>query len=177
MVKAYFFDWEETLAFSDGWQKVKTFLTDEQQFSLLTKPFGDADVPESHRGEIHSKLTKARYILYGDSQRVISKLKNQYELAIVSNMYGTVANRIRGLFPDFLSQFGTVILSSEVGLVKPNPKIFLYALNRLNKNLSPKEIMMVGNDMDLDIRPACNLGMKTMLVDRKKQTLGDLLNL
>jgi len=52
---------------------------------------------------------------------------------------------------------------------KSNPKIYLKTLEALNVDAS--EAVMVGDDMDLDIRLPKRLGMKAILLDRTGQPL------
>lgn len=49
------------------------------------------------------------------------------------------------------------ITSEEVGADKPDPKIFLYALNVLS--LRPDEVCMIGDSYEKDIQGALNLGI------------------
>jgi putative hydrolase of the HAD superfamily len=51
---------------------------------------------------------------------------------------------------------------------KSNPKIYLKTLEALNVDAS--EAVMVGDDMDLDIRLPKRLGMKAILLDRTGQS-------
>ena len=101
MIKAYFFDWIGTLADVEEREKVRALLTKEQHASLLTKSFKDADIPEEHRREIYSRLINADHFLYPESERLISELRPNYKLGIISNMYEIAAQRIRKLFPIF----------------------------------------------------------------------------
>lgn len=179
MIKAYFFDWMGTLAnVGNTPNTVRPFLTKEQHASLLTKNFKDADIPEEYRREIYNILVNENNYLYEDTEKIISELKKTYKLAIVSNRYDITARRIRGLFPEFLSQFDFVTFSAEVGLKKPDSKIFFHTLDRLNGHYKPielNEVMMIGDKKENDITPAINLGMQARIIDRSKQNLRDVI--
>ncbi len=180
MIKAYFFDWMETLGDINDTDPIKNFLTQDQHYSLFTKKFGEADIPKKYKDLIYSKLMNVKLTIYPDSEEIISNLKKDYKLAIISNMYSITVEKIRKLFPDFLSKFDTLTFSSEVGLRKPNSEIFVYTLDELNKicrsNIFPREVMMIGDKQDKDIGPALALGMQAKLIDRNKgQTLVDLI--
>jgi putative hydrolase of the HAD superfamily len=59
------------------------------------------------------------------------------------------------------------VLSSQVGVKKPNSRIFARALSDLN--VKPEKAVFVGNDMEADMLGASKLGMKTIyLMDRNK---------
>ncbi len=56
--------------------------------------------------------------------------------------------------------FDKMITSEEAGYQKPNVKIFEYALKTVNSRKS--ESIMIGDDLDSDIRGARNFGMDTV---------------
>ena len=53
--------------------------------------------------------------------------------------------------------FGVVTISSDVGYLKPHPKIFQHALEALD--VAPEETMMVGDSLRCDVARAKGLGM------------------
>lgn len=78
---------------------------------------------------------------------------------------GAVTDRAFG-GPRFLAEmeeygvsqyFQVVSISSEVGYVKPHPKIFQHALDALG--VSPEEAVMVGDSLRCDVAGAKNMGM------------------
>lgn len=60
--------------------------------------------------------------------------------------------------------FDSVIVSDMVGYAKPDKKIFLTALRRLN--VKPEQVAFVGDSWDSDIVPAHELGMKAFWLNR-----------
>jgi putative hydrolase of the HAD superfamily len=62
---------------------------------------------------------------------------------------------------DFLDD---TIITEEVGMRKPNPKLFELALNRLS--VKAKEIIYIGDNYERDIVPCIELGIRTVLVHR-----------
>lgn len=60
--------------------------------------------------------------------------------------------------------FEVMVLSHEVGFVKPEPQIFEAALAKIR--LAPDKILVVGDDEELDIYPALRAGMRAVHVDR-----------
>jgi FMN phosphatase YigB (HAD superfamily) len=59
-----------------------------------------------------------------------------------------------------LKHFGVVAISDELGMRKPDPAIFRWALEQAGT--SPSHAVMVGDRRDNDIVPAGMLGMKTL---------------
>lgn len=60
-----------------------------------------------------------------------------------------------------LQMLDTVIISGDVHVKKPDPKIFEIALERLGTR--PEETLFVGDDPERDIRGAASVGMQTRL--------------
>ncbi len=82
-------------------------------------------------------------------------------------LLGVVTNRVWGGKPflegmrklGLLAYFdpGHIAISADLGICKPNPAIFLHALNALN--VKPEEAMMVGDSLYADIFGAKELNM------------------
>jgi putative hydrolase of the HAD superfamily len=56
--------------------------------------------------------------------------------------------------------FEKVITSESVGVKKPNPKVFNYALQMVKA--TPHECMMIGDNLEADIQGAINCGIKAI---------------
>tara|TARA_R110002126_G_scaffold11114_26_gene50514 strand:- start:69 stop:797 length:729 start_codon:yes stop_codon:yes gene_type:complete len=52
-----------------------------------------------------------------------------------------------------------IFISDQIGISKPNPKLYTTALKRMG--LSPEEALYVGDNLEHDIAPAKSLGMHT----------------
>jgi putative hydrolase of the HAD superfamily len=56
----------------------------------------------------------------------------------------------------------TCLRSFELGIEKPDPAVFAMALDRAG--CSPSQVVMIGDRLDNDVRPARLLGWKTIRV-------------
>ncbi len=96
---------------------------------------------------------------------VLEELRGRYRLALVTNtMSDLTAEDIRGILgeagvPDV---FDVIVVSSEVGVSKPDPGIFEMALEGLG--VEPGEAVMVGNMVSTDVFGGNRVGMRTVLV-------------
>lgn len=63
------------------------------------------------------------------------------------------------------SYFKTVTNSEMVGVKKPNPKIFNFALNQANAKSN--ESIMIGDSLEADIEGAKHVGMSAILFTQK----------
>lgn len=61
--------------------------------------------------------------------------------------------------------FKTITNSDMVGVKKPDPKIFNFALHIANAH--PKESIMIGDSIEADIEGADKIGMDTIHFDNK----------
>lgn len=106
----------------------------------------------------------------------IADLKQRgYKIGLISNIS---SNWIRDqlLTPEETALFDHMILSYEVGMVKPDPRIFILACERLR--VAPQETVMI-DDIDSYIAGAEGEGMHGIVytdLDTLKQHLNLLLN-
>jgi putative hydrolase of the HAD superfamily len=91
---------------------------------------------------------------------------NGYKLGIVSN---TISFNIGNLEKNLFNHFDAVCLSCDLGMLKPDPRIFRVALDRLG--VKPGEAIMFGDNYQDDIEPSMKLGMDTVLVKRDSEML------
>jgi HAD superfamily hydrolase (TIGR01509 family) len=84
-----------------------------------------------------------------------------FRLAVVSNSEGTVEAMLEEV--GLRRHFETVLDSTVVGLVKPDPRIFQLALDRLGA--SPSETVMVGDSPSADVVGARGAGLRAALLD------------
>ena len=97
---------------------------------------------------------------YYDAEQTLSILSRKYKLGIIANQSRDVLQLLDKFnFRDF---FNLVIVSSEVNMNKPDPRIFQLAMNRAANNSNLKCYVMIGDRLDTDIGPANKLGMKTI---------------
>lgn len=110
--------------------------------------------------------TRKRIFIYPTVKPALDQMQKKYRLGIVSNAQEAFTMPELGLY-DLSRYFETIVLSSEVGVKKPNSRIFARALSNLN--VKPSEVVMVGNDMATDMMGASKLGMKTIYVQQKNK--------
>ena len=88
----------------------------------------------------------------------LKKLNSRYKLGVVSNFYGNVPVILDEMG---LSQFLDVIIDSErIGVRKPDPRIFIKAIEALKVN--PSDTVFVGDSYERDMIPCKRLGMKVV---------------
>ena len=124
--------------------------------SQLAEDFGTAYIEESP--------LKTR--LFPFTIEVLTYLQKKYKLHIITNGFQEVQH-VKLEKSDLLQYFNAIITSEQVGVKKPNPKIFSYALN--NAGAKIEESIMIGDDLEVDIIGAKLFGMKQVYFNPKKQ--------
>jgi putative hydrolase of the HAD superfamily len=111
--------------------------------------------------------------LYPEVIGVLDKLRPRFDLAIVSNFDGRLRVILERL--GMSKYFGHVFISSEIGADKPDSEIFRRALTFLD--LQPGDVLHVGDDPERDWKAATVAGLSIFQLDRKKNSLRDLIPL
>ena len=92
------------------------------------------------------------------ARQLIEELAPRFSLGIISNGLADVQyTKLESL--GIRSAFECVVLSEDVGVSKPDPRIFHHALSLLS--LSPDEALYVGDSFDNDVVGALEVGMQT----------------
>lgn len=91
---------------------------------------------------------------------VLTTLKEKYRLAVLSNNYGNTEGILRDYGIDHF--FEAIYDSTVVGLRKPYPEFFQYALDDLG--WKAEETAYIGDRFDRDMEAPKLLGMKTIWV-------------
>ena len=97
--------------------------------------------------------------LFQHTIEILQYLKPNYKLHIITNGFEEVQHQ--KIQSANISSFFTHIVNSEmVGVKKPNPKIFEFALEKAQ--VSPDKSVMIGDSLEADILGAKNMGMNTL---------------
>lgn len=121
------------------------------QFKAVVKKFGFSKAAP-YRHELET--------LYPDAPVVLGAFSERYSLGVIANQAEGLCQRLR----DFgIERYFTYVISSwDVGVSKPDRRIFEYALKAAKR--APGEAVMIGDRLDNDIAPAKALGMKTVWI-------------
>ncbi len=104
------------------------------------------------------------------AEKVVKELHSRYELGVLTNSTEEVQmEKLRVL--ELKEYFDTFVFSEEVGSRKPDERIFLHALDEVNK--SSERCMYVGNSFRSDIKGAEKVGMWTCWLNRHDEKAED----
>ena len=96
--------------------------------------------------------------LLPNTKYILDFLKKKYQLHIITNGFKEV-QIVKLKNSGIYNYFQNIIISEEIGALKPNKKIFLHAIDLCKSN--SQECLMVGDDLISDI-----LGAKQVDVDQ-----------
>ena len=95
---------------------------------------------------------------------LLEYLRPNYRMFILSNGFVELQSR-KMATAGIDKYFDDVILSEEIGINKPRPELFEYALKKTGSLL--EESIMIGDMFDTDIKGAANIGMKNIFFNPK----------
>lgn len=104
-----------------------------------------------------------KYVFFQDALKVIPELKSKYKLAVVSDAWPSLKEVYvnKGLY-DYFDSF---VISSILGVLKPNEKMYLTALDELK--LLPQETVFVDDNL-VNCKGAMKLGIRGIFLCRNK---------
>lgn len=158
--------------YEDRYRDDDTFWTDEGEtsgvwvgmYSLLCRQLGIDEDAETLARRVYDEFGDAsRWRAYDDVLPALIRLKDAGVMTgIISNWDRRLATVLEGL--GLSPYLDTVISSAEVGLHKPDPRIFQLACDRLG--VLPDEAAHIGDHHYADIVGATAVGMTAILIDR-----------
>ena len=97
-----------------------------------------------------------------DLEKLLSSLSGNYKIALLSNAW---LEAPRQMLRDkgYGRWFDVMVCSYDIGIPKPDPRIFQHTLNLLEVEAS--EAVMVGDSIKADIEGAINAGLEHVWVD------------
>jgi REG-2-like HAD superfamily hydrolase len=115
--------------------------------------------------QIIPRLQKYKWelVMYDDSLPTLQKLK---ERGVITGLISNVIQDMETTFTRLGLQpyLDFKVTSGEVGHDKPEPEIFLAALDKAK--LQPQETIYVGDQYEIDVVGARRVGMQAVLIDR-----------
>lgn len=124
----------------------------------------------SHLGRLQPALVaqfskEKKWKLFEEAPQVLGRLRQQgLPLALVANWDSNLSDLVDqlGIRQEFLS----IVSSQAAGVEKPDPAIFLRAVEDLSLSVETDRILHVGNEYRADVIGARAAGLTPVLIDR-----------
>ena len=155
---------------SSLWLKYRDGILTKQQlrakrFNNTLSQFGIVDDALSQQiSEFYIQHSPKQKKLMPNTRSILDFLKKKYQLHIITNGFKEV-QIIKLKESGIINYFNKIIISEEIGFLKPNKEIFLFAIN-LCKTI-PEECLMIGDDIKSDILGAKQVGIDQVFYNYK----------
>lgn len=114
--------------------------------------------------EYINKLPNYNHLFEGTIE-ILEYLRNKYQLHIITNGFEEI-QALKMSKSGLTKYFKEVITSESVGVKKPNPRVFEFALKKANTISSSS--LMIGDSLEADIVGAMNCNMKAIHFNSEK---------
>lgn len=135
----------------------------EGSYRILKKLGVDDRELAAHVSHAYYRTWVSHLKLFPEVPEVLAALRGRFRLGLISNGPSDLQRYKLKLF-DLEREFDPIVISGEVGIAKPDPKIFRHALELAK--VSPSEALYVGDSPTYDIVGAKSVGMKMAWVNR-----------
>lgn len=145
--------------YRDG--KIKKKFLNVERFHVSLLYFGIDDRAFAGRfANEYLQKSPTNKALFPGVREALEYLQSKYTLHIITNGFEEV-QQVKMKANDLNKYFTTITTSEEAGAKKPSEKIFIHAL--ASSGASSDESLMIGDDYNVDIEGAKNIGMDQML--------------
>jgi len=134
------------------------------QLALAEYDIDDSDLAEQF-GLAYIQQSPLKTTLFAYTHEVLLYLKKKYSLHIITNGFEEVQH-IKLASSDLTQYFDVIVTSEQVGVKKPNAKIFEFALEQTKAK--PDESIMIGDDFPVDVLGAEQIGMQGVYFNPNK---------
>jgi HAD superfamily hydrolase (TIGR01549 family) len=151
---------------STSYEAARVLLKERRErLGTLTRALESLGIDQAKFFESMAARIEPSQYLSGDSElfATITRLRHEFRIGLVSNSGRPLVDKVLRALQLDESTFDTIVTSSDVR-PKPSPQPFLLALNLLNCNR--QSAIYVGDRDEAELRPAKELGIRTILLDR-----------
>lgn len=135
------------------------------QLRTICFDFGDTLIDEATEEKDATETTLRAALIPGADELLHELRRRGYTLALVADGRPGTYHNVLGHY-GLLEHFAALAISDEVGVCKPDPRMFTCALDQLGiARADYPATMMVGNYLERDIAGANALGMISVWID------------
>jgi len=145
----------------DMWRAFERGETDQatlrvERFRRLAVELNISDLPVDRISVYYLEALSGQPQLLPGALATVQRMAKKFPLALVTNGIASVQRRRFAASP-ITPYFQAVVISEEVGIAKPDPRIFAPALQKIG--VEAGEVLYVGDSVTSDMAAARNAGM------------------
>ncbi len=138
-----------------------------KRFHLALLDYGiDNKTLAKEMGNDYVRISPLKVNLFPHTMEILTYLHPHYQMHLITNGFQEV-QEIKLKSSGMDKYFRHLITSEEAGVKKPEPGIFNFAFQKTASR--PEESLMIGDDYDVDILGARNIGMDQVFFDPEQQ--------
>ena len=127
------------------------------RFNITLEEYGIFDLELSNRlADFYVNVCPKKTQLFPHALSVLKHLQKKYQLHIITNGFQEVQH-IKLKASSLSPFFKEIITSEQLGVKKPNPAIFQYAIDKAKASVNTS--IMIGDDLEVDVLGAKEFGM------------------
>lgn len=111
---------------------------------------------------------RKRPYVYEETFEVLQSLKGKVKLLLLTNGSPDLQQEKLDGVPELAPYFDHIVISGNFGKGKPDPSIFIHALDLLE--IAPEQAVMVGDKLTTDIKGGNAAGLTTVWINRSDRT-------
>lgn len=143
--------------------KIKKEVLSVRRFEMTLDEFGiDNYELAQELGRFYITESPLKVNLFPYTHEVLNYLRQKYHLHMITNGFEEV-QQTKIDQADLRKYFREIITSEEAGVKKPEKGIFRFAFEKTGT--SADEALMIGDDLEVDIKGAQSVGMDQMFVN------------
>ena len=118
--------------------------------------------------ELYNAARKGNLALFPRVDEQLERWRASYRLALLTNGFSET-HREKIALLEIEPYFDAILIADEVGMVKPDPRVFLHACERIGTQ--PRQTVMVGDRYERDIAGAIEAGLRTIWVNVRGEAM------
>lgn len=152
---------DEQFHFPSMGEQIKAYQLEAWEQALVASDLDPHLAPDALATFI--EFRKSHPYFYEETLEVLQKVSEHYMIGIVTNGAPSLQNMKLDISPELKSFAQTIVISGDVGIGKPDATPFQEALRRLS--VEPKDVWMIGDNLNTDIRGADKLKIDTIWIN------------
>ena len=140
----------------------------KETFDVLNYKISDDLI--DHLAKVYIYNLPNNNYLFDGTIDILNYLEPKYEMHIITNGFDEV-QQLKLEKSGIKKYFDKIVTSESVGVKKPNPKIFDFALQ--TANALAEHSIMIGDNFEVDIMGAQQIGMQTIFFNYQNEHVND----